>query len=318
MAKKQLTNAQRKRHQEAADWIFRNGQADLSSKEREAFQQWLSKEPENARAYEAAQMLLGDASSAIKSDPVLRNFEAEPAQPGKIVGVTVLGLGCLVGLFMHFDGPTRLQADAYAGVSEMPVIELQDGSTIHLNASSAVAFDYTDRKRSIRLLKGQALFTVAKDPNRPFTVEAGEARVTALGTAFDIRHRDDEIDVSVTHNSVLVEFEEKSNEPLRLHQGESISYTEEGFVSEISKADLNTVLAWQRDQLVLDNAPLSYIVEELQGRFYGKIVIADADLASRKLSGTISIKDIHATLAFLEKALGVKSTIVGPLIILRS
>jgi transmembrane sensor len=41
--------------------------------------------------------------------------------------------------------------------------------------------------REVRLLKGQALFKVAKDPGRPFDVLAADERITALGTMFDVR-----------------------------------------------------------------------------------------------------------------------------------
>ena len=318
MPKRRLSHAQRKRHQEAADWIIRNREADQVSEEREAFQRWLHKDPENLRAYETAKLLLGDAPQAIKSDPALRNFEAKPARSKKVSGGTLLGLAIIGTLFFYFDGPIRLQADVYSGIGELRAVELEDGSKIHLNASSAVAFDYSDSHRTIYLLKGQALFTVSKDPARPFVVEAGETHVTALGTEFDVRRGKQETDVAVTHNAVLVEFEKTDLQPVRLNKGDRISYGNNGQLSEVTEVDPNSVLAWQRGQLVLDNAPLSYVVEELERRFYGEIVIASDSLAKKRVSGTISITDTRSALAFIETALGLKSKSFGPLIVLHN
>ncbi len=54
------------------------------------------------------------------------------------------------------------------GVGEQRTIKLEDGSTIALNTDTAVRVELTDRMRRVSLLRGEALFNVAKDPTRPF------------------------------------------------------------------------------------------------------------------------------------------------------
>ena len=73
MSDQRVTRAQRKRHLEAADWIFRNAEAGRSAADKAAFQKWLARDPENARAYEAASRLMGEARIAIEADPELRD-----------------------------------------------------------------------------------------------------------------------------------------------------------------------------------------------------------------------------------------------------
>ncbi|MBN9668885.1 FecR family protein [Roseibium aggregatum] len=316
MAKRRLTHAQRKRHQEAADWVLRNRETELSDEDLRLFHAWLGSDPENRRAYDTAERLLGEARTAIKSDPGLSNFEAQPAGRGKTAAGTLLGLALIAGAFLYLDGPMRLQADVISGVAELPVIELEDGSTIYMNAGSAIAFDYSEQDRNIRLLRGEAFFEVAPDPERPFSVEAGDTQVTALGTAFDIRRGGDETEVTVTHNAVLVELDDPEQTKVRLNEGERIGYSLANGVSDISMKSEAAVLAWRRGLLVLDNEPLSLVVEELERHFSGKIFIAGSSLARRRISGTIAISDTSAALNFLEQALGLSSTKVGPLIIL--
>ncbi len=316
MAKRRLTQQQRKRHQQAADWVLRHRDSELDPETVKAFHRWLDSDPDNRRAYDAAQMLLGDARSAISSDPDLNTIDFKPVSRAKPVVQFLLALFVVGGLFVYFDGPMRLQADVIAGISELPVIELEDGSTVQLNASSAIAFDFSDNARSIRLLRGQALFEVAPDPSRPFSVEAGNTRVTALGTAFDIRRGKTETEVTVTQHAVSVDIE-NADHPIRLDEGQQIDIDSDGGRGEIVEVDANAVLGWRRGVLVLDNAPLSLVAEELERRFRGRIVFAGDGLPERRISGTIAIADTSAALDFLDQALGVKSTRLGPLIILR-
>lgn len=317
MANKRLTQAQRKRHQQAADWVLQLREPGLGDDDLRAFNDWLDREPENRAAYDAAEKLFGDARTAIKSDPGLSTFEAKPARPGKTAAGTLLALAMITGAFFYLDGPMRLQADVISGVSELPVVELEDGSIVSMNAGSAIAFDYTDSARTIRLLRGEAFFEVEPDPARPFTVEAGDTQVTALGTAFDVRRGADETEVTVTHNAVMVEIGSPQHQSVRLDEGEHVGYSRADGLGEVATRNANAALAWRRGMLVMDNTPLSYLVEELERHFSGKVVIVGSGLASRKISGTIAISDISDALAYLEQALGLSATRVGPLVLLR-
>ncbi|KZM51810.1 FecR family protein [Labrenzia sp. OB1] len=317
MANRRLTQAQRKRHQQAADWVLRIGEAGLSPEELKTFNEWLQRDPDNRRAYDAAEQLLGDSSTAIRSDAALNSFEVEPARSGKTTAGTLLGLVVAAGVFLYLDGPLYFQADVISGTGDLPVVELEDGSTVHMNAESAIAFDYSERTRTIRLLKGEAFFEVAADPARPFTVTAGSMQVTALGTAFDVRLGDSETDVTVTHNSVLLTFDNPEQAHLQLNEGERVGLDSDGVLGDVVDANANAALAWRNGMLVLDNAPLSYVVEELERHFHGRIFISGAALANRKISGTMAISDTRTALAFLEQALGLKSISVGPAILLR-
>ncbi|CDN51912.1 FecR domain-containing protein [Neorhizobium galegae] len=67
----------------------------------------------------------------------------------------------------------------------------------------------------------------------------------------------------------------------------------------------------------MDNAPLSYVIEEMSRHFYGRIVVASSALADRRVSGTTKVANTDDALAFVTKALGVKVTRLGPLIVIR-
>lgn len=82
---------------------------------------------------------------------------------------------------------------------------LEDGSVVELKDDAELALAFTDGVRRVILRRGEAHFAVAKNPNRPFVVEAGGIEVRAVGTAFAVRHRARAIEVVVTEGRVAVE-----------------------------------------------------------------------------------------------------------------
>lgn len=316
MRENEAMNAQRKRNREAADWLLRNGDPRQSAEDRARFTDWL-KDPENCRTYSAAERLMGDARKAIQSDPKLAAVRATPRNLAKPVATIVVLFSMATATFFLLDGPMRFQADVIAGTDEMPVIELEDGSRVQLNASSAIAIDFNPNRRAVRLLRGQAYFEIAHAPERPFSVDAGTTRVTALGTAFDVRYGETDTEVTVTENAVLVEPDNNRSSSQRVRQGEQATYDRIKGETNIKPVDSLVALAWKRGQIAVDSAPLSYVVEEMNRHFSGRIVVAGKSLAARRVSGTIAIADTDAALAFVIQALGVKMTRLGPLIVIR-
>ena len=297
--------------------MLRNRDAHPSTNDRSAFQLWLEENPGNRRAYELAEQLMGDARAAIACDPELRDFKVKPRSVARPMAGCALALAVAGGLFVALDGPMRLQADVISGAGERPMIALADGSTMQLNASSAVAYDYDDGHRTVRLLRGQAFFQVARDPARPFSVEVGDVRVVALGTAFDVRLGRSETDVTVTQHAVQVEFAEGGRPPLRVAEGEQGVLNRAAGTREVTPSDPAQALAWRRGQLVVDGAPLSFVVEEMSRHFSGRIMIAGDEVARRRVSGTLAITDTTAALSFIQRALGVSTLRIGPLIVIR-
>ncbi|CAA0112597.1 Uncharacterised protein [Starkeya nomas] len=316
MPGKRATRAQRRRHEEAAEWLLRNGETGQTVAERAAFQSWLERDPENRRTYDAASRLMGEASSAIRSDPSLQRVELRSPRSGRILAGCLLAIGLAGVLFLALDGPMRLRADAMSGAGEMPFLTLADGSLVQLDASSAIAYENSDDRRTVRLLRGRAFFDVARDPDRPFTVEAGGARVTALGTAFAVSLGDTETDVAVAKHAVLIEWAEAAYPSLRVSEGEQAVVDDRAGATRVTP-DAALALAWRRGQLVVDNAPLSYVVNEMNRHFAGRIVIAGFGLADRRISGTMTVSNTDAALDFLQRALGVTVNRIGPLIVVR-
>lgn len=102
----------------------------------------------------------------------------------------------------HPGGPVEQRYATTAGGYER--VALADGSLIELNSASEVGVQFSPSDRRVRLVRGEAHFTVAKNPVRPFVVEAGGVAVRAVGTAFSVRLGAREVEVLVTEGKVGV------------------------------------------------------------------------------------------------------------------
>lgn len=189
----------------AAHWLLRR-QDGLDARERRTLAEWL-RDPAHAAVF--AEL---DRTSELLDG--LRTAPGSNALPrtGRRVSWLAVGLAAAAALTAVMNLPRRPPAaapDSYVqgvatDVGEFRNVLLPDGSVVGLNTNSVVEIVYSAAERRIRLTRGEAFFTVAKNPNRPFWVEADGVSVRAVGTAFDVRDRPDAIEVLVREGKVQV------------------------------------------------------------------------------------------------------------------
>lgn len=83
-------------------------------------------------------------------------------------------------------------------------LTLEDGSIVELNTGAKVEVHFTPAERRVQLLRGEAHFSVAKNPARPFIVAADQYTVRAVGTAFSVSLDREAVAVLVTEGKVTV------------------------------------------------------------------------------------------------------------------
>ncbi len=111
----------------------------------------------------------------------------------------------LVGVVAVASTWFYVQRDTYSTViGEQRSIRLNDGSTVDLNSQSKIRVRFTEHRRNVVLLEGQALFRVAKDVSRPFVVATTDTHVRAVGTQFDVYRKDSGTIVTVVEGRVAV------------------------------------------------------------------------------------------------------------------
>ncbi len=131
----------------------------------------------------------------------------------RLAGIaTVLIVGLTIGMFSILSPNPIVETNGlYAtAVGQQQTVKLADGSVVVLNTDSQINVAFADGARNIRLLQGEAYFTVAKDASHPFRVFAANGRVQAIGTEFSVYLKDKAVSVTVTEGRVaLAAFEQR-------------------------------------------------------------------------------------------------------------
>ena len=293
-------------HEAALGWIACLRADSVSEEDRQAFALWLGEDDSHAQAMDEALKLWDDLG-------VFRHMPSEvPDQaansprwlPGSIAAAACLVLAIFLWPQIQND---PVSSQYRSAVGERLEVELPDGSLARLNTNSRINVTYSDDERLIDLQKGEVWFKVETNKERPFHVDAGEARVTALGTAFNIRRREESTEIAVTEGVVRVtELRNTagniaSSKVLRVNQ--QLLAQRHGW--EIKTAnDMEQELAWQTGQLIAREMPLSQLVAELQRYSNTKIFISDPMLANRTVSGVFELDKPQVSLEALAISLG--------------
>ncbi|MHA4734787.1 FecR family protein [Ensifer adhaerens] len=307
-----MTARDRRMREQAVDWLVRlTGDPDDEALQL-AFERWRAEDPAHAEIFARAQRAIGDASLLIRREP---EFAQRAVKRTGSRRKTATALAAIVsvgaGIFVALDGALWMQADVIAGKGERPILTLEDGSTLQLNAQSAVAYQFTSAERRIVLLRGEAFVQVAADSQRPFVVKAGGGTTTALGTAFDVNLTDDGTSVTVLEHAVSVATD-AAMPPRRVAVNEQVSYDHDGRLGFVTPVDPFVAAAWRQGRLVFEERTIASVVEEIGRYVPGKILIADASVGARRVSGSFDLSDPVGALQGLAEAFDVKVTRIGP------
>ena len=186
---------------------------------------------------------------------------------------------------------------------------LDDGSTLELNAASAVRVQFTAAERHVKLESGEAHFAVAHDTARPFIVSAGPIAVRAVGTAFNVRYATGgDIEVTVTEGKVRIGQSGPSSSaaesaPL-VSAGQRIvlpHHAPPPAVEKIDPATLRAALAWQSRLADFAEAPLADVIARFNARSRIQLFLADEKLADRRIGGTFALDEAEAFVRLLER-----------------
>ncbi|AZO77682.1 MULTISPECIES: FecR family protein [unclassified Bosea (in: a-proteobacteria)] len=284
---------------DAVAWFVLLRDEEASEADRAAFAVWLGASHSHEQAWRELEAIWGTldqvavptlaATSSIVAKSALRGRPRPRWRPLAAAAMILLAVTAVWRL-----APAGLLADHRTGIGERRMIALADGSRIELGPASAIDVDFTGSRRAARLVAGEAFFTVARDPARPFVVSAGQGEIAVLGTAFDVKIGQDEaVSVVVTESKVAVKAAEST--AVSVVAGQEVSYDRNG-VSAVRLADLDTVQAWRQDQLVFHDAPLDAVLTELRRYRRGTIQLLGGELGKRRITAVFDARRPDAAL----------------------
>ncbi|MEM1134116.1 MAG: FecR domain-containing protein [Pseudomonadota bacterium] len=314
----------------------------LDAVERQNFDQWLHSDPRHFDAYTKAEAFWGrtgqaELARAIGETFVIGPMQASPAAPDQAIregqpvrqesallaglkrwfaqstphlAGSAAAIAACVAALLFFTGPGFFTADGPAEAQTFAttqgntkIITLPDRSRIVLGAASEIALTQSDNARTVELVKGNAYFDVASDASRPFTVATDLAKVTVTGTRFDVRLREETVDIAVGEGSVNVARPDANGtdpDMVQLVAGQGVRATRDkgfGAISEVFPAEF---AAWRNGRLIYVRAPLSDVIDDIN-RYTDTPVRLGPGVGALELSGTFDTANIEGLLQSIDE-----------------
>jgi transmembrane sensor len=197
-------------------------------------------------------------------------------------------------------------------------IVLSDGTTVSLDADSSLDVAFAKHERLVTMRRGQAFFVVARNPSRPFVVQAGDRRVTAVGTQFQVRLDPDRFDVVLAEGKVSIERAPSSlldsltrrSARIELQPDQRLSIVADQ-PAEITHVNAEKLTSWRRGWLVFDDDTLATAVSALNRYATSPIVIFDESVEQMRLSGVFHVDQPDRFVALIQELLPVRA-VRGP------
>ena len=321
--------------EQAADWFVRLRDGTPSAQDREAFSEWLLDSPIHMHEYLAIAQLFGDLShidpnkeidieSLLPADTensnvislkdiTAREEKGDEPVTGKRsrlprgIAASIISFAIALGgvLWINQNGQQQHYATA---IGEQRSIALDDGSIIEMNTQSKLTVQLDKETRRVHLIKGEVIFDVQRDPDRPFIVDTGNAQVKVLGTKFNIYKQANNTVVTVLHGKVTVASTQNPtdtntddiNRSVELTVGEQVQIAPQRELIEKISVNVQKITAWQDRRLIFEAQTLEDIVNEFNRYNTHRIEVTDSELAKLTLSGVFESNDPDSLIKFLQ------------------
>jgi transmembrane sensor len=323
---------------QAAEWFGRR-EGGLTSAQEAEFQRWLAADERHAAHYgqfDETWSLLAELEGRMRvaagggSSSARRGWRFSRICFPALAAAAAVALGIIL---WQRPSAGNVRYSIATETDGMKKLELPEGSVIRLNSDTTVAIDFTAGERRVDLQRGEAHFTVARNPSRPFMVTAAGVSVRAVGTAFNVALKSARLEVLVTEGKVKV-LETIKGQSVLSHPDDKHPVLSAGqkavvdFGSHATPARVATVLtlpapeveqalAWQIKLLEFDEKPLLDVIAEFNLYNQHQLVIADASLGRRTFGGVFRADNYEDLVSLLENRFGVIAERSGNQTVLR-
>lgn len=301
----------------AAEWVRRMEHADLSEADWSDFEAWLEASEGHRTAFAVAQdawtSTYVDANSineVLALAPEVEHLAAKhqasfwraswlktkiPGRGFAIGGLFASMAAILIVFTMNtdtsFQEASFVVAQTTHGGSE--TVNLADGSVIELNTSTSISYRYTDQKREVRLIEGEAFFDVEKDPQRQFEIAVGPNLVTVIGTSFNLKYYGDALNLAVVEGIVNLTLEDAVSS-LGVAEGERVIIQPTGQVVR-GTSNSSLAMAWRNGAIAFENQTLPSILRDIDRYFPEQLEAGDLE-GSEVYTGLIYVDDLDEVL----------------------
>ncbi|MGO1076530.1 FecR family protein [Inquilinus sp. CA228] len=278
--------------EQALDLVIRLQNDPGNPVARDLLRNWRARSPRHEAAWAEVAEIHGLAGKAISDRREAgRRGRRGVSRRGLLAGGAAGLAAATAGAFYVPVLILRAKADFITATGEIRRIPLADGSTATLGPESAIRLDFAATARRVELLAGMAFFEVAEDPARPFQAAVDGLTATALGTAYDVSRDAGYLTVAVDRGLVEARPPGSAAPGIRLAAGDWMTFDPASLAVERGQRDTGQIAAWRDGMIVAERETISAVIARI-GRWQpGRIVLADASLGSRRISGVFDLTD---------------------------
>ena len=303
--------------QRRAQWfVMRLYSGDMTAADESALHRWLAEDPSHRKAYQHL-LHLRDLSGDLASDKDIAALTRDALGTGERPGFHRRWIAVAAAVFLV--AVTGVLAKTYLDTSdEAQILEtalgdqqtfaLRDGSSVTLNSGSRILIDFDSRGRRILLDFGEIFLVVAKDPERTFTIRAGDHVVTALGTKFSVHLSGHRLEVAVAEGRVAVtddniRFPRQTESLARFEAGSlvldagSVATFEQDqqTVQEDSIDEVERLQSWRSGRVRFEDQRLMEVISEVNRYSPVKVLIEDSTIADLRISAVLNLDQVEMT-----------------------
>lgn len=313
--------------EEAVQWFLDRLESRLSPTQEQRFQSWLNSSANHREIYCSVEKVWMVAGMG-KDDPILettspqlakssvedrndQDAEADLVDRGSgrsffkkaliSCAVIVLAVAPATKLIYNFRAAPAEEALQYfkTETGQRATITLPDGTVVKLDSKTEISFQRLPNERQVKLAFGRAYFEVAKDPSKPFVVEAEGQTIRAIGTAFEVKIEADTVGVVLAEGKVRVEETGKPNLGTDMTPGRQLTINpNRKWV--LTNVDVEKETGWIDGRLIFLHDPLSQAIVEVNRYSARKLTFKDEPIPDKLIVGSFPAGDIESFIRALE------------------
>lgn len=287
--------------EEASLWAARIDAGGLSDRGWAELEAWLAADPEHRRALDSYCAL--SARLNAQFSPEQETVVGARRRWRVVVGALAAAAAVVAFAALLAGRPLELATRT----AERQAIALKDGSRVELDAQTSLAVSFRRGERRVKLARGEAWFSVSKDPARPFVVETPAGLVRVTGTEFDVREASGgKTVVTVLAGMVQVRAAGAAGAYEAVAPGgQAVVSSGHVTVRQLPDNAAQDALAWRQGQTVFDNTPLGDAIERFIA-YHARKITVDPSAADLRLGGRFSLNDLDGMLESIESVLPVQ------------
>lgn len=330
-----------KRRNKAAQFTARLYLQRLLTKDQDKLSQWVNESRQNRDEFEAFNDIWDNLGELAEyQEELLLDTPKKPSRRVATYAAVAASLifGISIAAVKYWGAgdvaPPRNLVVYNTVAGQQQAIKLADGSSVTLNTNSRLIVDFSEKTRRVVLERGEALFDVASNPSRLFSVDTGTRAVTVLGTKFNLQKLNFSLQLAVLEGVVAVhrpedrvsgqtaitELHPKADKVRGLNEDQYLlrAGTEAYFsgthgasdsiVDVRPLEDANEDPLWTRGYVRFKDQPLLQVVRELNRYSKRKILIEDDRIINVRVSGLFKVAELDRVLNRFERLFGLQVT----------